>query len=100
MEDAKLTERAIRDRWPIPEEVRAEAIMRMVEILVDPTTKKREKIAATRVLVAADGKNLEQIRLAILAKVTDAGSASQIIREAFELIDGGTAGGPDPANEG
>ncbi|MDE2473251.1 MAG: hypothetical protein KGL35_32230, partial [Bradyrhizobium sp.] len=59
--DTRLIEKAIRERWPIPEKYRAAIINRQVQIAIDPESSRRESTAAARTIFAADKLNLEQL---------------------------------------
>ena len=55
--DARLVERAIRKRWPIPPEFREAVIAQLAAIVADPTSSRREKTSAARTLLTAEGQN-------------------------------------------
>ncbi len=57
--DTRLIEKAINQRWDIPEGVRSEVPAAMREI-VNTAKSHRNKIAASRVLLQADGLNMAQ----------------------------------------
>jgi hypothetical protein len=69
---ARLEQRAIRERWPLPDSVRVQVLKRVVE-MIDPETelgaaaKPRTILAATKTLLAADKLNIEHRRLDMLA---------------------------------
>lgn len=58
--DTRLIERAIRQRWPIPDDLRVKLPEQLRLILDNPETSPRNKIAAARALLQADVLNLEQ----------------------------------------
>jgi hypothetical protein len=64
----RMEERALRERWPLPDKVRVQVLKRVCG-MVDPESeegqkaKRREVLGAARVLIAADRLNLEQRRL-------------------------------------
>ena len=60
--DARLMERALRERWPISDEARANVVERLSEIVAKPGAKRRERIAAARALIAADALNVQASR--------------------------------------
>ena len=66
--DTRLAERAIRERWAIPEKTR-DVIVERLAAIINPRTKVgknaslREVVSAARALVAADKLNLEQAKL-------------------------------------
>lgn len=55
--DIRLTEQAIRQRWPIKPEHRAAIINKLVRVALDPETSPRETISASKALVNAEGQN-------------------------------------------
>lgn len=55
----RLLARAIRERWPISEDVRARVVNQMSKV-VDGSPEERNVIAAARVLVQADACNLRE----------------------------------------
>lgn len=55
--DAKLIQRAIRQRWPIPEEAKKVIVDRMVGFVTDPLMDADRVTAAARMLVVAEGQN-------------------------------------------
>lgn len=57
--ESHLIRRAIRERWPIPEEKRAEVINGLIESAMFAEDV-RSRIAAGRALIAADALNMEQ----------------------------------------
>jgi hypothetical protein len=63
--DIALFERALRDRFDIPEAVRKEAPNKMRELLKSSKTSERGKIMATRVLAVLDKMNFEAAKLAL-----------------------------------
>lgn len=58
--DTRLLERAIKKRWPIPEQYKEAIMRRQALIAIDPKAKPREASAAARTLIAADKLNLEE----------------------------------------
>jgi hypothetical protein len=66
--DTRLQAKAIRERWPMSQDVRIKVLKRLCGI-IDPETEDganaglREVIAASRALLSADKLNLEQQRL-------------------------------------
>lgn len=64
----RMEERAVRERWPMSEQVRIKILQRLAGI-VDPETeegsrsRRREVIAAARAIMSADKLNLEQRRI-------------------------------------
>lgn len=59
----RLWERALKERWPIPEAMRSGIVKALGKILIDPETSPREKTAAARALMAADAQNIEMEKM-------------------------------------
>lgn len=55
--DLRLWERAMNQRWPIKDQYRDAMIRRVVQIIADPSSTKREVATASRVLLAAEAQN-------------------------------------------
>ena len=53
----QLLERAAANRWDIPDNVREIATMTLGQILANPSSTTRDKIAAARALTAMEGQN-------------------------------------------
>lgn len=53
----RMLERAVRQRWPIPEEYKAAIIKRQAKIAVDPKSTARESASAAKTVLAADRLN-------------------------------------------
>lgn len=76
--ETRLAERALRERWPIPPDVRIRVLNRLGKILDDDAWTDadrpghREVTSAARALIAADKLNLEQAKLDLLAPDDDA----------------------------
>ena len=49
--------RALEQRWPMTPDVRKAVIGRLIKVLTDPESKKREIIAASKALMAAEAQN-------------------------------------------
>ena len=56
--DTKLIERALRERWPIPEKYRKHIVDRQVQISVDPAISAREATSAAKCLAYMEHQNL------------------------------------------
>lgn len=57
--DTRMLERAMRERWPIPERFRGAVIKRLLAIIAKEDAKPREVISASRALFQADTVNIE-----------------------------------------
>jgi hypothetical protein len=62
--DMRLYERALRQGWDIPAELRTEIITTMRQIIGDTTATRRDRTAAARVLLQANRVELDAIRVA------------------------------------
>lgn len=58
--DSRMVERAIKGRWPIPDEMREKVPEALSKVITSPGSSQRNKIAAARALLAADSLNMEQ----------------------------------------
>lgn len=58
--DTRLVQRALRERWKIPEEIREILPAEMTLLLKDRALSTRERISAAKVLIEADRLNMEQ----------------------------------------
>ena len=65
--DARLAERALRERWPVPPDRLAGLVQVLVDLAESPATKPRERIAAIKALLSASKLNLESLRVSMLA---------------------------------
>lgn len=59
-EEANMIQRAIKNRWPIPEKYREGIVTRLVKVALDPESGVRAAVAASRVLIQADKLNLDE----------------------------------------
>jgi hypothetical protein len=57
--DARLIGRAIRGRWPVPQERRAELIDLLIAVVASKDARAGRRIAAFRALLAANAQNME-----------------------------------------
>ncbi len=64
----RLIERAIREDWPISKNIRHKLTFQMGEILDSPS--ERNKVAAARVLIAADSVNAKREAIDVAASRT------------------------------
>jgi hypothetical protein len=84
--DAKLIQRAIRERWPIPESLRPKMAERLGDIIDNKSTADRDVIAAIRTLVSADRLNIDQERLE-LERERQHGTEEGTVKAAMDLDD-------------
>jgi hypothetical protein len=66
--DARLVNRAIRERWPIPASLRSTLLKRMAKLADDPNASPRELNVATKTLLEASRVNLETIAVELQAR--------------------------------
>jgi hypothetical protein len=87
--EAKLAERALRERWPVPPDRLPGLVTILLELAESPATRPRERIAATKALLGASKLNLEALKVAMLAEEFD------LLRDRLAgLTGGGDAGDP------
>jgi hypothetical protein len=60
--DTRLAEKALRQLWPIPVELRGKVIAKLSAVLDHPNVSPREVVSACRALIAANSANLEAIK--------------------------------------
>jgi len=56
-QDARLEIRAIKERWPIPAALRERMIFENARIVIDPKAEPKQKLLASRILLAMDQAN-------------------------------------------
>jgi hypothetical protein len=61
--DTRLVERAIRQRWPIPEDRRPAIMDRLIQVATGEGVSDRNRVVAARALLAADALNMQQEKL-------------------------------------
>ena len=57
MTDTRLAERAIRQRWPMSDQLKAGLVARLGRVLVDPTATARAATSAARALIGCEAQN-------------------------------------------
>jgi hypothetical protein len=57
--DMKLLEQAFRNRWPVPDGVKRQAMMAIQKILKNPKSSDRLILSATRTLILMEQQNME-----------------------------------------
>jgi hypothetical protein len=55
--NTRMMARALEQRWPITHEFREGIVRRLMKIVVDPTSSRREVTAASKALLAAEAQN-------------------------------------------
>jgi hypothetical protein len=89
--EIQMIQRAVKNRWPIPEEKRPEIVEHAVRDALDPEGTARSRTAAARVLVSMDSINIEQEQLAAM----DGMNPIAILREqALVVLTNGPGSGP------
>lgn len=61
----RMLERAVREKWPIPDAVREAIIKRQAKIAIDVNSSPREATSAARALISAASHNLEIVKMEI-----------------------------------
>jgi hypothetical protein len=96
----RLWERALTERWPIPEAMRSVIVKSLGKILLDANSSAREKTAAAKALMAADSLNVQQERMdqadeherrqrmVELARQLSPGEVARLSAESGVVIDG------------
>lgn len=87
--DMVLYRRALRGRWPIPDELKIAVLERMARIVVNSRSE-REAILAAKVLIAADTLNLDHERF--LLEQFAAGTLAGIEERLYAMDHPGEAG--------
>ena len=100
MRQTRLWERALRERWPIPEAMRSVIVKSLAKILLDADSSAREKTAAAKALMAADSLNVQQERMdqadeherrqrmVELARQLSPGEVARLSAESGVVVDG------------
>lgn len=87
--DARLEIRAVKERWPIPENLRERMVFENARVIVDPQASARDKLMATRLLIAMDQVNTKPKDLPVQIQ----GSTTITVNQVLAMIDQG--GGQD-----
>jgi len=98
--DAHILEKAIRQRWDIPPEMRGRVPEVLSGIVNNPDASERNRIAAARALIAADAQNMdqEQMDTGQDAQQADSGLTVNIVTAIIQQLHG-PAPLPAPAPE-
>jgi hypothetical protein len=67
--DTRLTAKAVKERWPIPAELRPALVIRLARIVADKTASPREVTTASRAILEADRINLDAEKLDLEERV-------------------------------
>jgi hypothetical protein len=89
--DARLAERALRESWPVPAELRPELVRILAELARSPSASPRERTSAVKALLQASRLNLEALKVAMAADYQD------VLEELEALRDGELARGAEGA---
>ncbi len=97
LKDRRAEERAIREGWKVPQEVRDKVIARLFETLNDPNAKLRHKLVAARTLASNDLRqqeiDLAKEKAALeAAGAIDLEAAARAVIEADEQFDAASSG--------
>lgn len=66
--DARLAERALRERWPVPPEKLPGLVQVLLDLAESPATKPRERISAIKALIGASRHNLAALEAGMKAE--------------------------------
>jgi hypothetical protein len=69
--DARLAERALRESWPVPAELRPELVRILAELARSAAASPRERTSAIKALLQASRLNLEAVKVAMAADYQD-----------------------------
>ncbi len=98
--DTRLMERALRERWPIPQELRERIVLNLIAIVANKSLSPRERTSAAKALLHADQLNVEQekmeqldeheyrARLVQLARQLPLGEVARLADERGVSLDG------------
>jgi hypothetical protein len=93
--DARLAERALRESWPVPAELRPELVRILAELARSADASPRERTSAIKALLQASRLNLEALKVAMAADYQDVLAELEVLQRG-ELA-GGAAGAEAPA---
>lgn len=86
-QDARLEIRAINERWPIPAALRERMIFENARIVIDPKAEPKQKLLASRILLAMDQANQKPDNL----PTQIVGNQHITVTQVLQLIEGGQA---------
>jgi hypothetical protein len=89
--DARLAERALRESWPVPAELRPELVRILAELARSAEASPRERTSSIKALLQASRLNLEAVKVAMAADYQD------VLSELEELRGGELARGASGA---
>jgi hypothetical protein len=92
--EARLAERALREGWPVPEELRPELVRILVDLARSGAASPRERTAAIKVLLSASKLNLETLRVSMAAEEFEE------LRARLARLEGGGGDGPGDVAQG
>jgi hypothetical protein len=67
MHDTRLMERALRESWPIPDDLRPSLVRRLAYIMTSDNSSPREITSAAKALLSASKCNLDAVNVAMQA---------------------------------
>jgi hypothetical protein len=85
--DARLAERALREAWDVPAELRPELVQILAQVARSETASPRERTSAIKALLQASRLNLDAVKVAIAADYQDVLEELEELRHA-ELAPG------------
>lgn len=63
LKNTRLLARAIIGGWPVPDQLKSQVMQELADVYSDPEAGPREKIAASRAIMAADQLNIEREKM-------------------------------------
>ena len=82
--DARLAQRAIREGWPVAEDVRADVVEMAIACVRDPLASPNRRIAAARLLVLADTVNVRREAIASEEHRAEISASTSVLRAALQ----------------
>ena len=86
-----MLRQAANEGWDVPGECKNEALYQCLRIMLDPEARTKNKLAAARVLVAADRADISRARLRLeaekLRRPVEDDDARELIEHALSIVD-------------
>lgn len=84
--DAAMVGRAIKQRWPIPEDLKAEVIAEARRMLTDQSADRRARAAAMKIVIESDKLNQADEHLAAKNERLDGGKPTEAQKITVEYV--------------
>jgi hypothetical protein len=84
--DARLVERAHRERWPIPKALRGPLIDRLARIVQDPEASPREATSAAKAILSASKINLEVVMAIVKASTHNPAYRNKDVQDVRDFL--------------